>query len=65
MKNRITKKDFEQQLNELPVKEDDLIIGGKQRRGNYGTMLRRYDPIAFEVAYSDEVRESAFRNSMR
>lgn len=53
-----TKKDFEMWLNACSPEEDSerWIIGGKNRycsRENYGTMLKRYDKIAFEVAYKE------------
>lgn len=53
-----SKKDFEVYLNSLSPDSDseEWIIGGKNRycqRDNYGTMLKRYDPIAFEVAYRE------------
>lgn len=56
---KITKKQFEQYLNEVVecLPEEDFIIGGKYRRMKYGTAMRKYDPIAFEVGYKDYVRE--------
>lgn len=51
-----TKKEYENYLNEigLSLDEDYFIIGGKKRKsGKYGTMLRKHDPIAFEVGYND------------
>jgi hypothetical protein len=50
---RLTKKNFEEYLNELNVSDEEMIIGGKQRYGRYGTMLRKYDVIAFNVAYRE------------
>lgn len=52
------KKEFVQILNENSPERDseEWIIGGKNRyagRENYGNMLKRYDPIAFEVAYRE------------
>lgn len=53
-----TKKDFEMWLNACsPEPESERwVIGGKNRychRENYGTMLKRYDKIAFEIAYRE------------
>lgn len=49
-----TKKEFVSYLNGLVTDRDDdrWIIGGKNRwagRSNYGLMLKRYDPVVFEV----------------
>ena len=54
-----TKKEYEKYLNEigLSLDEDHFIIGGKKRNGKYGTMLRKHDPIAFEVGFRDWERE--------
>lgn len=54
----MTRKEFERMLNDnSPEPESEAwIIGGKNRychRENYGTMLKRYDPIAFSVAYRE------------
>lgn len=48
------RKEYERYLNDISPDSDSekWIIGGKNRycgRDNYGTMLKRYDPIAFEV----------------
>lgn len=45
-------------LNDLgnSLSREEWIIGGKDRytgRDNYGVMLKRYDPIAFEVGYNE------------
>jgi hypothetical protein len=50
---RITKKMFEDYLNEMKLTEEEMIIGGKNRKGKYGTMLRNHDKIAFEIAYKE------------
>lgn len=52
------KKEFVEYLNGLsPDREsEEWVIGGKSRwtgRENYGLMLKRYDPVAFEVAYRE------------
>lgn len=54
-----TKKKYEQYLNEVGegLSEEEFIIGGKYRRMKYGTALRKYDPIAFEVGYQEWKRE--------
>ena len=49
-----SKKDYINMLNDLgnSLSREEWIIGGKDRytgRDNYGVMLKRYDPIAFEV----------------
>lgn len=59
---RLTKKLHEESLNELYDPETAMEIGAympKAKRllsqGKYGTALRKYDPIAFEVSYRDLV----------
>lgn len=52
------KKEFEAYLNSMSPDSDSekWIIGGKNRYcyiNNYGTMLKRYDPIAFEIAFKE------------
>lgn len=52
------RKDYENYLNELSPDNDDerWIIGGKNRytgRENWGTMLKRYDPVGFEVGFKE------------
>lgn len=49
-----SRKDYEKYLNSISPDRDDeaWIIGGKNRycgRENYGTMIKRYDPIGFSV----------------
>lgn len=53
-----TRKEYEAFLNEISPDNDSekWVIGGKNRyanRNNYGTMLKRYDPIAFEVGHNE------------
>lgn len=53
-----TRKDYVEFLNGLSPEKDDnrWIIGGKNRytgRNNYGVMLKRYDPIGFEVGFKE------------
>lgn len=58
----MTRKEYQEFLNELGycLSEDNFIIGGKYRKGKYGDMLRKYDPIAFEVGYKEEVQRQAW-----
>lgn len=56
-----SRKDYEKYLNSISPDRDDeaWIIGGKNRycgRENYGTMIKRYDPIGFNVGYREWVR---------
>lgn len=53
-----SRKDYEKYLNSIsPDRGDEAwIIGGKDRycgRENYGTMIKRYDPIGFNVGYRE------------
>lgn len=55
-------KDYEKYLNSISPDRDDerWIIGGKNRycgRENYGTMIKRYDPIGFNVGYREWVEQ--------
>ena len=63
-----SRKDYEKFLNSISPDRDDeaWIIGGKNRycgRENYGTMIKRYDPIGFNVGYREwvECEEPRFR----
>ena len=51
--------DYEEYLNEIGegLDEDEFIIGGKKRNMPYGTALRKYDPIAFNVGFDEWERE--------
>ena len=58
MKQRsITRKAFESYLDGigLSLSSEEWIIGGKDRSRSlyYGRMLRKHDPIAFEVGYKE------------
>ena len=60
-----TKKAYEEFLNGLPMNEDEFIMGGKFRErycnvGKYGTCLRKYDPVAFEVGYREWEEENQY-----
>lgn len=57
-----SRKDYEKFLNSISPDRDDetWIIGGKNRycgRENYGTMIKRYDPIGFNVGYREWAKE--------
>lgn len=62
--NRLSRKEFEEVLNELPVSDEDLVIAKRHRNGNHGTMLRRYDDVAFNAAYHDACISEEYRISM-
>lgn len=52
------RKEYEEYLNGMSPDPDSekWIIGGKNRycyRNNYGAMLKRYDPIGFEVGLKE------------
>ena len=48
-------KQYQEFLNEigLSLPCTSFCIGGKMRRGLFGNMIRRHDPIAFEVGFRD------------
>ena len=50
-----TKHNYEIELNELGIPEDDKRSNGGRipDTSDYGTWLRRNDPIAFQVGYQD------------
>jgi hypothetical protein len=60
-KKKTTRKAFVEYLNEIgkSLDRDKYIIGGKLRPWYkpYGYLLRKFDPIAFNVAYNDWKRE--------
>ena len=55
-----TKKEYEKYLNEILTYEANVINGRAKegRKGTYGTWLRKNDPIAFEVSFSDWEQEN-------
>lgn len=62
---KLTKKAYEEYLNgQSPEQGDDRwIIGGTIRMCSmwlkeYGTAIRRHDPIGFQVGYEEWVREN-------
>jgi hypothetical protein len=56
---KTTRKAYEKYLNSLALDNADgkYIIGGRLRIEafslNYGTAIRKHDPIAFEVGYNE------------
>lgn len=61
-----SRKDYEKFLNSISPDRDDeaWIIGGKNRycgRENYGTMIKRYDPIGFNVGYREWAEQPELR----
>jgi hypothetical protein len=55
---KITKTAYVEYLNNVGFEtEDNMVIGGKLRKGKYGNALRKYDPIAFEVGYNERIME--------
>lgn len=48
-----TKKNYEMMLNEMhsSVCETSFMILGKKYHGEYGTLLRKHDPLAFHLGY--------------
>jgi len=61
---KLTKKEYEEYLNDLSPEQGDerWIIGGTIRmahmwQNKWGTSIRKYDPIAFQVGYEEWVRE--------
>ena len=65
MNGKLTKKAYEAYLNDnSPVNGSaKWIISGTARiyfmwKGQYGSAIRQYDPIAFQVGYNEWVREN-------
>lgn len=57
MKKKMTKKEYEEHLNEIGVPEHDRYEeGGRCKSDKYGTWLRANDPIAFQAGYNDDAR---------
>lgn len=63
---KATKKNFEEYLNNLSPKQgsDEWIIGGKIRMAymwqeKYGSALRKFDPITFEVGFNEFKRKQS------
>ena len=61
---RHTKKSYEEHLNENSPQQgsDQWIIGGAIRiahmwQNKYGTSIRKYDPIGFELGYNEWKRK--------
>lgn len=63
-----TKKEYEEWLNELEIPEHDMKMHGGRipDNANYGSWLRRNDPIAFEVGFDEwEMEEDYLRDQTR
>ena len=56
---KMTKAQYMEYLNELGecLTDDYFWMQGKYRHGKYGAMLRKYDPISFEVGLNDWRRD--------
>lgn len=52
---KISKKDYQDYLNEMGTPEDDKYSNGGRvpDSSNYGDWMRKNDPIAFEVGYQE------------
>ena len=50
-----TRKNYEKYLNEvgMNLEREAFIIGGKFRRCNYGTAIRKYDVVMFNVGFNE------------
>lgn len=61
VKQEDTKDAYEKYLNEIgkSLDTDEFIIGGIMRNPEkgYGNMLRKHDPISFNVGYNEWLRE--------
>lgn len=60
-----TKKQYEEDLNHIYTPDQAIEIGCYMKkatnllhRAKYGTALRKYDPIAFEVGYYEKLAET-------
>lgn len=58
MRKKKTRKAFEQYLNTVDMAEKSFIMRGKMRwlyfaRHRYGSCLRKYDKVQFEVGFSE------------
>ena len=58
-KKKYSKAEYEQYLNCVgeSLSDEEFIMAGKMRRGSYGTLMRKYDPIGFEEGYHEWLRE--------
>ena len=57
-----TRKEYEQWVNSVPVADSDMRSNGGRipdRTQNYGSWLRKNDPIAFNVGFQEWARENA------
>ena len=55
----MTKKEYEQELNEIGIpRDDDRLYGGRcPHSAQYGTWMRKHDPIQFEVGYREATQK--------
>ena len=58
----LSKKEFEQLLNEISIPADDLKSNGGRipDKALYGSWLRRNDPILFNIAYREEINRATY-----
>lgn len=62
--SKYTRKRYEEALNYMQEEFwlqavcGRYLIAGKWRKGKYGYLLRKYDPIAFEVGFNEWKREA-------
>jgi hypothetical protein len=63
----VTKKDYEDYLNDLGAADRDLKSSGGRIPDNakFGTWLRRNDPIAFEVGFGEFQTEQRYRKKRK
>lgn len=56
---KLTRKQYEQHLNDIEIPRDELKSNGGRipDKAMYGTWVRRNDPILFNVGYNDFIRE--------
>lgn len=56
-----TRKQYIEYLNEIgaSLSDDEFIIGGKKRNrsSGYGNLIKKYDPIAFQVGFKEWIRQ--------
>ena len=55
---RKTKKNYEIMLNEMGISvcETSFTIKGKEYQGEYGTLLRKHDPLSFMIGYMSWIK---------
>lgn len=62
MKKNWTRKDSENELNDIGTPPDDLKSNGGRisDKTKYGTWLRKNDPIAFNVYHNEQISQIEF-----